>query len=62
VDDEGRMRLGDLPFAEEIDEQLQSFEDARSYAGKVFKINNIDVVPRPGWVYDMFYDPDRHAW
>jgi hypothetical protein len=51
---EGRMRSPKLPCARDIPEQLQSFEAVRSFVGKHFRINNIDVVSPPEWVYDLF--------
>lgn len=42
-----RMRPGDLPVADKIDGGLQTFESARVLAGFLFRISNIDLVPRP---------------
>jgi hypothetical protein len=42
-----------LPMARNTD-PLESFEKARDFAGKVFKINNIDIVTRPEWAYTLF--------
>lgn len=53
--DKGRMAKGDLPFAREIIEVLQSFEDMRAQAGIFFNINNIELVKRPPWAYDLFH-------
>lgn len=49
-----QMRRGDLPCAEPISEELQTFEDVREFVGRSFRINNISVVPRPDWVYTLF--------
>lgn len=49
-----QMRRGDLPCAEGIPEELQTFEEFRAYVGTAFKINNIDVVSLPLWRYDLF--------
>ena len=46
-----KMLPGDLPVADEIDGELQSFESMRSLAGILFRISNIDIVPRPPWEY-----------
>ena len=54
-EEKGRMLKGDLPFAEEIPEQLQTFENALQTAGKLLKINKIELVKRPDWRYDLFY-------
>jgi hypothetical protein len=59
VEEQQRMRAGNLPFAEAIAEQLQSFEDVLLYSGKMFRINNIHLVERPKWRYDLFYDSGR---
>jgi len=53
VADESRMREGDLPVAMDIPEDLQSFEQLRSYVGKVFGISNIEVVSKPKWEYTL---------
>lgn len=50
----GRMKRGKLPCAEAIPEELQTFEELRTYVGTHFRINNIGIVPRPDWVYDLF--------
>ncbi len=49
-----RMRYGNLAFAREISTNLNDFADLRVYAGKRLRINNIDVVQDPPWVYDFF--------
>ncbi len=48
-----KFRSPRLPCARDIEEKLQSFEELRSYVGKHFKINNIDVVARPDWEYRL---------
>lgn len=50
----GRMKRGKLPCAAAIPEDLQTFEELRAYVGTYFRINNIGIVPRPEWVYDLF--------
>lgn len=55
-----RMRKGDLPCAEPIEEEIQSFEELRVYVGRRFRINNIGVVPHPDWRYDLFDEGDGH--
>lgn len=52
-DPPGRFRGPKLPCARDIPEPLQSFEELRTYVGKHFKINNIDVVSVPDWVYKL---------
>lgn len=49
----GRMKGGSLPFAREIEASLGTFAELRSYAGKAFRINNIDVVLVPEWEYKL---------
>lgn len=56
VEAEERMKRGKLPCAEPIPQPLQSFEELRKFAGTCFRIKNIDVVPAPNWVYDLFRD------
>jgi len=51
---EQRMRSGNLPTAREISTNLNDFEGLREYTGKRLRINNIDVVESPPWVYDFF--------
>jgi len=49
------MRSGGLSTAREIDEMLQTFIEARDFVGKRLKINNIDIVLEPDWVYVFFH-------
>lgn len=51
---EQRMRGGGLSIAREIDELVQTFEDALVHTGNRLRINNIGIVERPPWVYDLF--------
>jgi hypothetical protein len=41
----------DLPFAQEIDVEMQTFVDLLAFAAFRFKINNINVVETPQWAY-----------
>lgn len=50
---EGRMRAYDLPYATEIEEDLDSFESLRRFAGIRFRINNITLVSPPPWEYKL---------
>lgn len=54
VEAERKMKKGKLPCAETIKEDLQSFKELRAYVGRVFRINNIDIVPPPNWEYNLF--------
>lgn len=47
----GHMKSGNLKMAEPISEDLQTFEQVRDFAGKRFRINNIDIVSKPEWEY-----------
>lgn len=51
--DRERMRAGNLPFAEAIGQDFQSFTIFRDYAGNRFRINNIGVVTVPNWEYRL---------
>jgi hypothetical protein len=51
---EQRLRAGGLVFARDVDQIPQTFEEVRDLVGKRLRINNIDVVSRPDWVYDLF--------
>ncbi|WP_156484713.1 hypothetical protein [Martelella sp. AD-3] len=53
-ENEQRMRLGGLTVAREINEDVSDFLRLRDYFGKRLKINNIEVISEPEWVYDFF--------
>ncbi|MBF0306511.1 MAG: hypothetical protein HQL41_12775 [Alphaproteobacteria bacterium] len=57
---EERMRGVNLPCAKPIDRALHTFEDVSAYSGKELRINNIDIVTRPKWDYDLF--DERVDW
>jgi hypothetical protein len=50
---DGRLREA-LPCARNIEEDLNDFNEVLVFVGKSFGINNIEIVPRPDWRYDMF--------
>lgn len=50
---EGRMRRGKLPCAEPPSEPLATNEDLRDFVGRAFLIEDMHVVPRPPWIYDL---------
>jgi len=54
IESERRMRSGNLPQAEEIDQEIQSFESLLDCVGKLFRINNMRIVTCPPWAYDLF--------
>lgn len=43
-----------LPCARNIEEELNDYNEVLEFVGKSFGINNIEIVPRPNWRYDMF--------
>lgn len=51
---EQRMRLGGLSVARELEDIISDFTEVRTFVGKRLKINNIDIVSEPDWVYDFF--------
>lgn len=51
--DLGRMRHEDLPYADDIAEEIATFEDLLRFAGKRFKINNMNLVLTPPWEYTL---------
>jgi hypothetical protein len=48
------MRSGNLPQAESVEPEPQSFESLRDEVGNLFRINNISIVLPPPWEYGMF--------
>jgi hypothetical protein len=49
-----RMRSGNLPQAESVEADPQSFESLRVEVGNLFRINNMSIVFTPPWEYGMF--------
>jgi len=45
----GRMIGPDLPFANDLDRELNNFLEVRQHAGMLFKINNMEIVTEPEW-------------
>lgn len=54
VESEQRMRKGKLPCARPLDAEPQGFEALRKQTGLLFRINNMQIVPHPPWMYDLF--------
>jgi len=54
LEQEQRMRSGNLPMADDIPQGIQTFEDVRDLAKVLFRINNIGIVLPPKWEYDFF--------
>jgi len=52
---EQKLRSPRLPCAVDIEDNLQSFEELRSFVGKHFRIKNIDLVLPPEWEYTFQY-------
>jgi len=50
----GRLRSGNLPQAESVEREPERFESLRDEVGKLFRINNMNVVLPPPWEYNMF--------
>lgn len=48
-----RMKDDDLPYADDIAEELESFEQLLRYAAKRFRINNINLVLTPPWAHTL---------
>jgi hypothetical protein len=51
---EHRMRSGNLPMAQSVEQEPVSFESLIEEVGKLFRINNMTVVLPPKWEYDFF--------
>jgi hypothetical protein len=54
IETERRMRSGNLPQADEINQDIQSFDALTACVGNLFRINNMRLVTRPPWAYDLF--------
>ncbi len=53
---ENHMRGTTLPQADNLPDEIQSFESLRDFAGRAFNVLNIDVVSTPPWAYNLFQD------
>jgi hypothetical protein len=51
---EDRMRGSNLPMADDLPQEIQSFESLREFVGRAFRISNIHVVSTPPWTYNLF--------
>lgn len=49
----GQMRAAELPYAMEIEEDLPNYDALRKFAGKQFRINNMNLVASPPWEYKL---------
>ncbi len=54
VSDLRRMRGGNLPFADNIRPEIETFEQLREFVGRRLNIQNIGVVAIPDWEYGLF--------
>lgn len=51
---EDRMRGSNLPMADDLAQEIQSFESLREFVGQAFAISNIHIVSTPPWAYNLF--------
>lgn len=49
----GALMRDNLPVARPVSQHIQGFSDCLSFIGKLFRINNIEVVKTPEWVLDL---------
>ncbi|VTZ27192.1 conserved hypothetical protein [Methylocella tundrae] len=54
IEQENRMRSGNLPVARPIDPDPNSFEDFLDLCSKRFNIANMGLIPPPKWQGDLF--------
>lgn len=54
LEDENRMRSGNLPVARPIEPDFQSFKELIDFVGLEFRINNMELVQPPEWEADLF--------
>lgn len=54
LEQEQRMRTGNLPFAVEIQPEISDFSKLLDFTGKKFRISNMSAVPVPGWTMTLF--------
>lgn len=54
LEDEQRLREGNLPIAVRISESLQDFTSLLDFVGKTFRISDIRSIQAPEWVSDLF--------
>lgn len=48
------INAGKLRIAREVEEPIETFEELRTYVGNHLRINNIELVTEPDWVYSLF--------
>lgn len=52
--DSKQRLIGDnLPLACSMEAEINTYESLRTFTGLAFRINNIHLVSRPPWVYDL---------
>jgi hypothetical protein len=49
----GAMMRDNLPIARPVSEPIQGFSEALGFVGNLFRINNIELVKTPEWVYAL---------
>jgi hypothetical protein len=51
---EGRMKLGALRIAVDVEPEPADFNACLAFVGNDFRINNMNLVAEPNWRYDLF--------
>ena len=55
LEQDSRMRAGNLPYAQPLNHEPNSFEELLAFAGKEFRIKNLEMIERPPWrMPDLF--------
>ena len=54
LEQEQRMRAGNLPYAVEIPPDINDFPKLLDFTGKKFRISNMASVPVPPWTMTLF--------
>ena len=49
----GAMLRDNLPIARPVLKPIQGFNDCLGFVGNLFRINNIELVKTPEWVYSL---------
>ncbi|WP_168455001.1 hypothetical protein [Sphingopyxis microcysteis] len=51
----GRMRMSNLPVAEALNPNPANFAELLDLVGKLFRINNIGIIPGPEWSLKLVF-------
>ena len=54
LESERRMRGGNLPYADNVENSIENFEALLEFVGSRFNIRNINLVEPPDWEYGLF--------